>query len=106
MFASVASELGQHCLYFFDVCTTGHIGAQKPIGYYLAKQGISSVCSLTWVGVSGYLLDEFYSALLNGKSVGEALQLAKARAQNNVPSWWSYILYGDASWRLVEPKVK
>jgi CHAT domain-containing protein len=106
--ASVASELGQHCFYFFNVCATGRIGMQQPISYYLAKQGVSSVCPLTWVGESakGGLVPEFYTSLLNGTSVGEALQSAKMKAQHREQSWWVYALYGDASWRLVEPKVK
>lgn len=108
MLAAVASELGQYCFYFFNVCYTARLGTQKPIGYYLARQGVSSVCLLTWVGGSAEekLVHEFYTSLLNGRSVGEALQLAKLKAQYTVPSWWSYVLYGDASCRLVEPKVK
>ncbi len=93
-----------------SACETGLVEntETEPTGYRLASRGFNVLSPLTWIGfeLSQVIATSFYKDILNGKSFGESLRLAKNKAFPTTVGWWSYILYGNPSESLTSNRNK
>lgn len=104
-------------LIFSNSCLSGRASGKKDLerGYSQFASSFIRSAKTCYIGTNWELSDskqtldftlQFYTALLSGATLGEALNQARQYAQNNFPShdltWASYILMGNPASRLIE----
>lgn len=110
----IAESLGNkaHALVFSNACTSAQtiLGQQGLVRAFLANGTAAYVGSIFPVNdqLAGMIGEEFYRYIIHGKTIGEALRLARLNSYKKFGwtslSWGYYILYGNPALRIFRPE--
>jgi hypothetical protein len=103
-------------LAFVNACQAGRVrgsvrGVREPQAFaeFFLRSGVDAYLGTFWLvsdAGAAQFASQVYEALVNGQELGEAVIAGrKALVDAANSDWANYLLYGDASFRLVEPAV-
>jgi CHAT domain-containing protein len=103
-------------LAFVNACQAGRVRGSAPIVHepqafaeFFLRAGVDAYLGTFWLvsdeGAAQFA-SQVYEALVDGRDLGQAVIAGrKALADASNSDWANYLLYGDASFRLVEPSA-